>query len=216
MTQAQRRRAQRIRAAQDIVMQYVNTDAAAVVNEIAVLIREWTPEQYAIGDVRMYGGIPRRCVQAHDATVDPENRTPEVASLWMEYHGTSIETARPYKPVTGAHDVYNRDEYAIWTDGKVYRCKTNATAYSPGELPQNWEVVGSNAGNDNGNELTGEPAGEPGDEWPEWVRPTGAHDTYPLGAQMTYGGQRYTSLIAGNGWSPDEYAAGWLAVGVSA
>ncbi|MCL2587997.1 MAG: alpha-amylase [Oscillospiraceae bacterium] len=53
--------------------------------------------------------------------------------------------------------------------------------------------------------------GAPGDEWPSWSQPLGAHDAYPLGAQVTHNGQRWTSDINNNvwepgvfGWSPDE------------
>lgn len=47
------------------------------------------------------------------------------------------------------------------------------------------------------------------DEWPEWVRPTGAQDAYNQGDKVTFEGQHYISLIDGNTWSPAEYPAGW-------
>ena len=47
------------------------------------------------------------------------------------------------------------------------------------------------------------------EEWPEFVRPTGAHDAYPMGAKITYKGKRYTSLVDSNCWPPDEYPQGW-------
>lgn len=47
------------------------------------------------------------------------------------------------------------------------------------------------------------------DEWPEFVRPTGAHDAYPMGAKITYRGKRYVSLVDANCWPPDEYPQGW-------
>ena len=47
------------------------------------------------------------------------------------------------------------------------------------------------------------------DEWPEFVRPTGAHDAYAKGAKVTYAGKHYVSLIDGNVWPPDEYPQGW-------
>ena len=47
------------------------------------------------------------------------------------------------------------------------------------------------------------------DEWPEFVRPTGAHDAYAKGAKITYRGKHYVSLIDGNVWPPDEYPQGW-------
>ena len=54
-----------------------------------------------------------------------------------------------------------------------------------------------------------DPEAPPVDEWPEYVQPTGAYDAYPLGAQITYNGLHYVSLIAGNVWTPVAYPAGW-------
>lgn len=49
-------------------------------------------------------------------------------------------------------------------------------------------------------------------EWPDFVQPTGAHDAYSAGAQVTYGGKHYQSLIDNNVWSPDAYPQGWKEV----
>ena len=47
------------------------------------------------------------------------------------------------------------------------------------------------------------------EEWPEFVRPTGAHDAYNTGDKVTYNGKRYISLIDANVYSPGDYPAGW-------
>ena len=47
------------------------------------------------------------------------------------------------------------------------------------------------------------------DEWPEWVRPTGAQDAYNQGDKVTFEGQHYISLIDGNVWSPTEASSTW-------
>lgn len=47
------------------------------------------------------------------------------------------------------------------------------------------------------------------DEWPEYVQPTGAHDAYGVGAQVTYNGQRYRCKLANCVWSPDAYPDAW-------
>lgn len=39
-------------------------------------------------------------------------------------------------------------------------------------------------------------------DWPEWVRPTGAHDAYAKGSQVTHNGERYVSKINANVWEP--------------
>lgn len=45
--------------------------------------------------------------------------------------------------------------------------------------------------------------------YPIWSRPTGAHDAYNTGDIVDYNGTLYKSLIDGNTYAPDEYAAGW-------
>ena len=39
--------------------------------------------------------------------------------------------------------------------------------------------------------------------------PTGAHDAYGVGAQVTYNGQRYRCKLANCVWSPDAYPDAW-------
>ena len=52
----------------------------------------------------------------------------------------------------------------------------------------------------------------PADEWPEFVQPTGAHDAYHLGAQVTFNGQRYRCAMTNCVWSPDVLPDAWEAV----
>lgn len=56
--------------------------------------------------------------------------------------------------------------------------------------------------------------GEPDDppvveEWPEFVRPTGAHDAYNTGDKITYNGEHYTCQMNGCVWSPADYPSAW-------
>ena len=115
-------------------------DNPVEVNSNMVAIRTWNPATYVMGDVRMYDGIPYRCVQPHDSTQNP-TWTPEATpALWMQYHGTTPETARPWIMPTGVHDMYKVGECMIWTDGVIYRCVEN-TVYSPDNYAQAWERV---------------------------------------------------------------------------
>lgn len=50
---------------------------------------------------------------------------------------------------------------------------------------------------------------DPGEEWPEFVQPTGAHDAYRQGDKVTFEGEHYISLIDNNVWSPKDYPQGW-------
>ena len=47
------------------------------------------------------------------------------------------------------------------------------------------------------------------EEWPEFVKPTGAHDAYAKGDKVTFKGKHYISLIDANVYSPVEYPEGW-------
>ena len=53
------------------------------------------------------------------------------------------------------------------------------------------------------------PVEEPKEEYPEYVQPTGAHDCYNTGSKITFKGEKYTCLVDGCVWSPEEYPQGW-------
>ena len=44
-------------------------------------------------------------------------------------------------------------------------------------------------------------------DWPEWVQPTGAHDAYAKGSQVTHNGERYVSQINANVWEPGVFGS---------
>lgn len=139
MTAEQRAQFFAIRRALDGFVSKI-ADSPAEINDNPAALRTWKPGAYAAGDVRSYAGIPYKCVQAHDSTASPD-WTPDTApALWMQYHGTTIETARPWIAPTGAHDMYKAGEYMIWTDGAAYWCVSD-TAYSPADYPAAWEAV---------------------------------------------------------------------------
>lgn len=115
-------------------------DKPVEINSIMLTIRPWKPAVYALNDVRVYEGIPYKCVQAHDSTSNPDWTPEKSPALWMQYHGTSLDTARPWVQPAGAHDMYKVGEYMIWTDGNVYRC-IHDTTFSPDVYADAWKVV---------------------------------------------------------------------------
>lgn len=140
MSEAQRAKLLALREAMDAAVAEAS-ESAEKMNGVAALARPWKPGAYEAGDVRRHGDIPYRCVQAHESTENPD-WTPDAApALWMQYHGTSRETARPWVQPTGAHDMYRAGEWMVWTDGKAYRCLSD-TAYSPAEYGRAWEAEG--------------------------------------------------------------------------
>ena len=78
----------------------------------------------------------------------------------------------------------------------LYSCvqaHTSQAGWEPSATPALWKVVSV-------------------DEYPTWVRPTGAQDAYSIGDKVTYQGKKYISAINGNTWSPTEYPTGWQSV----
>lgn len=114
-------------------------DNTGAINAALPLIGDWAEGAYAVGDVVAYEGAPYKCVQAHDSTGNAD-WNPTVASLWMQYHGTSADTARAWVAPTGSHDMYKAGEYMVYTDGQVYKCLSD-TAYSPTDYAAAWEAV---------------------------------------------------------------------------
>lgn len=139
LTNAQIERANKIRAAMDNTIPEIK-DKPSAINKAMDMIRPWNPGAFAVDDVRMYEGIPYKCVQAHDSTGNGTWNPADTPALWMQYHGTSLETARAWVAPTGAHDMYKAGEYMVFTDGKTYKCLTD-TSYSPVYHIEAWEAV---------------------------------------------------------------------------
>lgn len=105
------------------------------------LYEDWASGAYSVGDIRNHGGQTWECFQAHDNAVYPDINPDNAAwfTFWRPLHGKSPETARPYVPVQGSHDIYQEGEY-MTLDGQLYKCLSD-TAYSPADYPGAWEVV---------------------------------------------------------------------------
>lgn len=106
------------------------------------LYETWSEGSYQVGDIRNTEDQTWECFQAHDTATYPDIRPGEASwyTFWRPLHGTSPETARPFVPVQGAHDMYRAGEYMIYTDGQTYRCLGD-TNFSPEEYPAAWEVA---------------------------------------------------------------------------
>lgn len=114
-------------------------DNPAEINTHALALQRWKPGLHKAGEVRTYEGIPYRCVQDHDSTVNLDWTPDRTPALWTQYHGTSKATARHWIKPTGAHDMYKAGEWMIWTDGLAYPCLFD-TAYGPDEYAGAWGV----------------------------------------------------------------------------
>lgn len=106
---------------------------------VSGLYEPWTAGKYEVGDIRNAAGQTWECFQAHDCAVYPDIKPGSAAwfTFWRPLHGKSPETARPFVPVQGAHDMYHAGEYAVYNDA-LYQCVQD-TAYSPEDFPGAWE-----------------------------------------------------------------------------
>lgn len=197
MSENQRAKLRAIRAAMDGGVTLAATQGAAEINTVVEMIRPWKVGAYAVGDVRAYASVPYKCVQAHDSTENTSWTPDATPALWMQYHGTSKETARAWVAPTGAQDIYKQGEWMIYTDGKYYECLTD-TNFSPTDLASAWKADEEDAG---GSTET--------DEWPEFVQPSGSHDAYKTGDKITFNGKHYICKMDGCAYSPTDYPGGW-------
>ena len=119
----------------------LNTTELSEENKMRVsgLYLTWEPGKYKVGDIRNYNGQTWECFQAHDNSVYPDINPNNAAwfTFWRPLHGKSSETARPFVPVKGAHDMYHTGEYAYF-NGKLYKCIQD-TAYSPEDYDRAWQ-----------------------------------------------------------------------------
>lgn len=108
---------------------------------VSGLYEPWAAGQFEVGDIRNSGGQTWACFQAHDCAVYPDIKPGSAAwfTFWRPLHGKSPETARPFVPVQGAHDMYKIGEYAVFEDA-LYKCAQD-TAYSPADYAPAWEKV---------------------------------------------------------------------------
>ena len=129
-----------------------------------------------------------------------KSKYPEAAAAYAEAKAEQAESESEMD-VLQEDDWFNRlgeevvagDEVThLGVTYQVIQPHTLSACWIPGQCPALYKV---------------KPA--PGEEWPEFVQPTGAHDAYNKGDKVTYKGEHYISLIDANVWAPDTYPAGW-------
>lgn len=109
---------------------------------VSGLYDTWAAGSHAEGDICNAENQTWECFQAHDNATYPDIKPGSAAwfTFWRPLHGKSPETARPFVPVQGAHDMYRAREYMVWTDGSIKRA-TQDTAYSPEDYSPAWEDI---------------------------------------------------------------------------
>ena len=124
-----------------LLLSQVSLDTNDKKLKISGLFDQWVPGAYKVGDIRNVGDQTWECYQECDNSEHPDVKpgNPAWFTFWKPLHGQSPETARPFVPVQGSHDIYKAGEYMVWTDGKIYECIQN-TNFSPIDYPQAWKV----------------------------------------------------------------------------
>ena len=95
----------------------------------------------------------------------------------------------------GNGHAYKVNDYVQY-EGLLYRCvqaHTSQTTWTPDTASSLWTR-----------------ASDPGEEWPEWIQPTGAHNAYAKDAKCSHNGKHWTSDIDNNVYEPGVY--GWTEV----
>lgn len=166
-----------------------------------------------------------KLLQVYDSTVytqEPEDLPAQWGFVW------STDPAKALPFVAISTSPYNTGECCT-EGGKIYRSTIDANVWAPSAYPQGWQEVSADAGPVEPSEpYTEEPGGgevvepeptpepeEPTTEtYPDFVQPTGGHDSYNIGDRVTYNGKVYESTINSNVWAPDAYPQGWKVVEV--
>lgn len=112
----------------------------------------------------------------------------EISTIYPKYEVGKAYTVGEY--ITYGENAVNDPQLY-----KVVQAHTSQEDWQPNETPSLYEPIGLNS-----------------EGVAVWSKPSGAHDSYNKGDIVDYNGTLYKSLIDGNVYSPEEYAAGWEVV----
>lgn len=141
------------------------------------------------GQVYAYNG---GYVMARQDHIRTEHAPEDVLALFVVYRADA-EALLPWV----AGETVEAGTYRTH-NGKTWRAligHTTQANWEPQLVPALWA------------EVVAEPEPE---EWPAWVQPAGAHDSFALGAKVTHKGKRWISLYPANVWEPSIF--GWQEV----
>ena len=163
----------------------------------------WAPNtHYNYNQPLVHEGQLYRVAQA--GGVDSlEHQPPNAEGMLAVYRPINVTAAGTQAdpiPFTYGMDCHTGTYYSY--EGQTYLCNGDMIpcVWLPTTDIWQWSLVtdAPSGGDDD------EPAA---DEWPEWVQPTGAHDAYAQGAQVSHNGKHWISGVDGNVWEPGVY--GW-------
>ena len=170
------------------------------VQEFSLVMPEFIAgNEYENKAVVNYKGNLYRAIQAVSTSVTQTYTPDQANTYWKRIGNPNEEGIYPWSQPYGATDCYQIGDKVTY-NGKTWECTVANNVWAPG-VGNFWKEISSESGSE-----------EPVEEYPNWNRPTGAHDSYNTGDKVTYNGKHYESTMDGNTWSPDEYPAGWKEV----
>ena len=194
---------EQLRKAIQLLINTLDEDTAL---EVATVYPAWKVNTYyAKGQIISYGtnsvGDPQlyKVITGHTSQAD---WTPDTAASLFSAFGLDDDGYVIWAQPSGAHDAYKKGDIVNYK-GTLYRSLIDGNVWSPDVYAAGWELVKENP------EEPEEPEEPVTEEYPDWVRPTGAHDAYNTGDIVKYNGKLYQSTMNGNVWAPDEYPSGW-------
>lgn len=194
---------EQLRKAIQLLINTLDEDTAL---EVATVYPAWKVNTYyAKGQIISYGtnsvGDPQlyKVITGHTSQAD---WTPDTAASLFSAFGLDDDGYVTWAQPSGAHDAYKKGDIVNYK-GTLYESLIDGNVWAPDVYAAGWELVKESP------EEPEEPDEPITEEYPDWVRPTGAHDAYSIGDIVKYNGKLYQSTINGNVWAPDEYPAGW-------
>ena len=103
--------------------------------------RAYNTEETPVGKPYQWNGQVYQLWQQHDATDQPDWSPDTAVSLWNICHTTEPQQAKEYTAPQGTRGLWQPDECCV-LKGRVWRCLSDNTAYSPEELPAAWADLG--------------------------------------------------------------------------
>nr|DAZ27108.1 MAG TPA: ChiA1-BD-binding domain protein [Caudoviricetes sp.] len=184
---------------QAATLMYINSSVAASMlsdadaMKFSTLYDKYSDDnvEYKKGKLVRFNGNVYRCEKDHMSQLgwNPENDASEWSKVNIASDGIDI-----WIQPTGAHNAYNIGDKVHYpdADSDVYVSLIDGNVWSPEVYLAGWK----------------KDSNEPKpDEYPEWVRPTGAHDAYSKGDKVSHNQKHWQSDADGNVWEPGVY--GW-------
>ena len=104
--------------------------------------RAFNTGETPVGKPYKWKGQIYRLWQQHDATNQPDWSPDLAVSLWDICHTTDPKQAKEYTAPQGTRGLWQSGECCV-LNARVWRSLTADNAYSPVDLPANWEDLGS-------------------------------------------------------------------------